>query len=242
MKILILGGTAEARRLADALVREGHEVISSLAGRTQDPILPEGGVRLGGFGGVPGLSAYLRAAGIELLVDATHPYAGLISVNAVAASTAAGVKLVRLMRPQWEPGAGDDWTVLDTAQAVADALPRDANVLLTTGHAGLTTYLERYDCQFFVRLIEVPDFALPRHAELLQTRPPYGLQSEMALMRRHEISHLVSKNSGGAQTSAKLEAARHLGVKVFMLARPVYGPAHEVSSIEAALEAIAAGR
>lgn len=238
MKILILGGTAEARQLANQLMQAGHEVITSLAGRTQDPILPKGGIRMGGFGGVPGLSAYLRAAHIELLVDATHPYAGLISVNAVAAADTSGIPLIRLMRPPWTSEAGEDWTILDSAQAAADALPSDARVLLTTGHAGLSTYLERYDCQFFVRLIEAPDFALPRHAELLQTRPPYTSASEVALMRRHEISHLISKNSGGGQTSAKLEAARQLGVKVFMLARPIYGPAREVDSVEAALAAI----
>lgn len=238
MKILILGGTAEARQLANRLVALGHEVISSLAGRTQDPILPEGGIRMGGFGGTPGLSAYLRAARIELLVDATHPYARMMSINAVAAAEASGVKLVRFMRPQWQPGGGDHWTVLETAQAAADALPSDARVLLTTGHAGLETYLDRHDCQFFVRLIETPDFPMPRHAELLQTRPPYDLAHETAMMRRHEITHLISKNSGGGQTSAKLAAARQLGVKVFMLARPIYGPALEVDSVEAAIAAL----
>lgn len=238
MKILILGGTAEGRQLANRLVALGHEVISSLAGRTQDPILPEGGIRMGSFGGTPGLSAYLRAARIELLVDATHPYASMMSINAVAAAEASGIRLVRYMRPQWEPGDGDQWTVLETAQAAADALPSDARVLLTTGHAGLETYLERYDCQFFVRLIETPDFPMPRHADLLQTRPPYDLAHETALMRRHEITHLISKNSGGGQTSAKLAAARQLGVKVFMLARPIYGAALEVESVEAAIAAL----
>jgi precorrin-6A/cobalt-precorrin-6A reductase len=238
MRILILGGTEEARQVANRLVEKGHEVISSLAGRTQDPILPEGGIRMGRFGGIPGLCAYLRAARIDRLVDATHPYAGQISVHAVQASTNTGVPLVRLMRPGWEPAEGQDWTVLETAQAAADALPSDARVLLTTGHTGLETFLGRYDCQFFVRLIEMPEFELPRHAELLQMRPPYTLNGELALMQRHEITHLISKNSGGGQTAAKLEAARQLGVKVFMLARPVYGPALEVDSVEAALAAI----
>jgi precorrin-6A/cobalt-precorrin-6A reductase len=238
MKILILGGTAEARQLANRLVALGHDVISSLAGRTQDPILPEGAIRMGGFGGVPGLCAYLRAARIELLVDATHPYAGQISINAVAASQDTGMRLVRLMRPEWQAGPGDDWTIMESAQMAADALPSDARVLLTTGHHGLQVFLGRYDCHFVVRLIEAPPFALPRHAELLQMRPPYDLTHEMALLDDHEITHLVSKNSGGGQTSAKLEAARRLGVKVFMLARPIYGPALEVTSVDAALEAV----
>ncbi|WP_332690706.1 cobalt-precorrin-6A reductase [Devosia sp.] len=239
MKILILGGTAEARQLANRLVGMGHDVITSLAGRTQDPILPAGGLRMGKFGGIPGLAAYLRAAGIERLVDATHPYAGQISINAVAAAQAADVKLVRYMRPAWEQQIGDDWVAVETAAEAADALPHNADVLLTTGHTGLEHFLERDDCHFVVRTIEAPAMELPRHASLLQTRPPYNLIDEMALMEREGITHLVTKNSGGGQTDAKLEAARRLGVKVFMIARPAYGPAHEVDSVEGAIEALA---
>jgi precorrin-6A/cobalt-precorrin-6A reductase len=238
MKILILGGTAEARQLANRLVGMGHDVITSLAGRTQDPILPAGGLRMGKFGGIPGLAAYLSVANIGCLVDATHPYAGQISINAVAAAQAAGVALVRYMRPAWEQQIGDDWLTVETAAEAAAALPPNADVLLTTGHTGLEHFLERDDCQFVVRTIEAPAMELPRHARLLQTRPPYTLIDEMALMEREGITHLVTKNSGGGQTAAKLEAARKLGVKVFMIARPAYGPADEVDSVEAAIEAL----
>jgi precorrin-6A/cobalt-precorrin-6A reductase len=238
MKILILGGTAEARQLANRLVGLGQDVITSLAGRTQDPILPAGGLRMGKFGGIPGLAAYLRVAGIERLVDATHPYAGQISINAVAAAHAAGVKLVRYMRPAWEQQIGDDWLTVETAAEAAAALPANADVLLTTGHTGLEHFLERDDCQFVVRTIEAPAMDLPRHARLLQTRPPYNLIDEMALMEREGITHLITKNSGGGQTAAKLEAARKRGVKVFMIARPAYGPALEVDSVEGAIEAL----
>nr|WP_314261896.1 cobalt-precorrin-6A reductase [uncultured Devosia sp.] len=238
MKILILGGTAEARELANRLVALGHEVTTSLAGRTQDPILPQGGLRMGGFGGIPGLAAYLRVAGIETLVDATHPYAGQISINAVAAAQAVHVPLIRYMRPEWEQQIGDDWITVETMVEAAAVLPHNADVLLTTGHAGLEHFLARDDCQFVVRTIEAPDMALPRHASLLQTRPPYGLIDEMALMEREGITHLVTKNSGGKQTSSKLEAARRLGVKVIMIARPVYGPANEVSSVNDAMAAL----
>jgi precorrin-6A/cobalt-precorrin-6A reductase len=238
MKILILGGTAEARQLANRLVGMGQDVITSLAGRTQDPLLPAGGLRMGKFGGIPGLAAYLRVAGIERLVDATHPYAGQISVNAVAAAHAAGVKLVRYMRPAWEQQIGDDWLTVETAAEAAAALPPNADVLLTTGHTGLEHFLERDDCQFVVRTIEAPAMDLPRHARLLQTRPPYNLIDEMALMEREGITHLITKNSGGGQTAAKLEAARKRGVKVFMIARPAYGPALEVDSVEGAIEAL----
>lgn len=238
MRILILGGTAEARQLADRLVALGHDVITSLAGRTREPILPQGEVRTGPFGGVPGLGAYLRAARIDRLVDATHPYAGTISRHAVAAAREAGVRLVRYMRPPWTPLPGQSWIVVDTPREAADSWPAGAAILLTTGHAGLEIYLQRDDCRLHLRMIEPPEIALPPHAELILSRPPFSLAEEMALMRRHGITHLVSKNSGGAQTSAKLEAARQLGVEIIMLARPAYGPAHEVDSVEAAIEAL----
>jgi precorrin-6A/cobalt-precorrin-6A reductase len=238
MKILILGGTAEARELANRLVDAGHDVITSLAGRTQDPKLPRGGLRMGKFSGVPGLCAYLRAAEIERLVDATHPYAGLMSINAVTAAQASGIALVRYMRPAWEQRRGDDWVMVDTAAEAAAALPPNADVLLTTGHTGLAHFLERDDCQFIVRTIEVPAEEMPRHATLLRTRPPFTLESEMALMRREGITHLITKNSGGAQTEAKLEAARQLGIKVIMIARPAYGPATEVASVDGAIAAL----
>ena len=241
MKILILGGTAEARQLARRLIALGHSVTTSLAGRTQDPILPEGNVRVGGFGGVPGLHAYLRAEGIERLVDATHPYARTMSMNAVAASEASGVKLVRFMRPAWRPEAGESWIEVTSAQEAAAALPLGAKVLLTTGHAGLQTYLEREDCVFLVRVIESPGFDLPGHAALIQSRPPYDLEAEFGLMRRHAITHLVAKNSGGDQTRAKLDAARQAGVEVVMIARPIYGPTLEVDNIDAALAALDIG-
>lgn len=238
MKILILGGTAEARELANRLVAMGHTVITSLAGRTQDPKLPEGEIRMGKFGGIPGLCAYLRAAGIERLVDATHPYAGLMSINAVAAAQATGIRLVRYMRPAWEQKPGANWLTVETAAEAAAALPHNADVLLTTGHTGLDKFLERDDCQFVVRTIEAPAMELPRHASLLQSRPPYGLADEMALMEREGITHLVTKNSGGTQTAAKLEAAQRLGVKVIMIARPAYGPALEVASVDDAIAAL----
>lgn len=239
MNILILGGTAEARQLANRLVALGHEVTTSLAGRTQDPIIPEGALRMGPFGGIPGLCAYLRAAHIDRLVDATHPYAGLISINAVAAAKATGVPLVRYMRPPWEPLEGQTWIIVDSVQEAADALPSGADVLLTTGHTGLETFLERDDCHLHVRVIERPDHDLPEHAELIVSRPPYSLEDEKTLLRRHGITHLVSKNSGGAQTAAKLEAARDMDLKVIMIARPTYGPAVEVDSVEAAIAALA---
>jgi precorrin-6A/cobalt-precorrin-6A reductase len=238
MKILILGGTGEARELAARLVALGHQVTTSLAGRTTSPLLPEGELRVGKFGGVPGLVGYLRAMRFDRLVDATHPYAGLISINAVAAAEQTGIPLMRCMRPEWtEPEDGPWRHVRDLAQA-ANALPPLAMVLVTTGHQGLEVLLKRDDCRFVVRVIEPPATPLPRHARLLLGRPPYTLDQELRLFRTEAITHLVSKNSGGTQTAAKLGAARQSGAEVIMIDRPAYGPAREVASVDEAVAAI----
>jgi len=241
MKILILGGTGEARALAARLVALGHEVTTSLAGRTESPLRPAGALRVGNFGGVVGLADYLEASGFDRLVDATHPYAGLISGNAVGAAERTGIPLVRLLRPAWLEPAGANWIHVSEIEAAARALPVGATVLLTTGHEGLPDLLARTDCRFVVRLIEAPEQVLPGHAKLLLDRPPYHFAGETALFRGEGISHLVSKNSGGTQTVAKLEAARGLGVAVVMVERPAYAAAVEVETVEAALAALHLG-
>ena len=156
MRILILGGTAEARELAKRLVALGHDVTTSLAGRTSGPALPAGELRVGKFGGVTGLVGYLQAMRFDRLVDATHPYAGLISINAVAAARQSGIPLVRFMRPEWAEPAGADWVHVPDVDGAAAALPRNATALITTGHEGLDKLLARDDCRLIVRLIEAP--------------------------------------------------------------------------------------
>jgi precorrin-6A/cobalt-precorrin-6A reductase len=238
MKILILGGTAEARELAARLVALGHDVMTSLAGRTSAPALPAGDLRVGKFGGIPGLVGYLMAMRFDRLVDATHPYAGLISINAVAAAQQTGIPLVRFMRPGWSEPAGADWIWVSSPAKAAGALPVGAAVLVTSGHEGLETLLGRDDCRLLVRLIEAPGFALPRHARLILARPPYTLAGERALFEREAITHLITKNSGGEQTAAKLQAARLTGAAVIMIERPAYGPAIDVGTTEDAIEAV----
>jgi precorrin-6A/cobalt-precorrin-6A reductase len=239
MNILILGGTGDARDLAARLVALGHRVTTSLAGRTREPILPAGELRVGKFGGVPGLVGYLKAMHFDRLVDATHPYAGLISINAVAAAQQTGIPLVRFMRPAWVEPEGAHWRHVPDLEAAAAALPSGATVLVTSGHEGLEQLLERDDCRFVVRLIEPPDEDLPRHARLVIARPPYALEAERMLFTREGITHLVTKNSGGSQTEAKLEVARLTGVEVIMVDRPAYGPATEVGTLDEAISAIA---
>lgn len=235
MKILILGGTGEARALADRLVDAGHDVTTSLAGRTSAPLLPQGALRIGGFGGPEGLAACLRTEAFDWLVDATHPYAGRISANAVAASAASGIPLLRLMRAPWDEPEDARWRHFESPEAAARALPPGARVLLTTGHAGLDHFLARADCGFLVRVIQAPQAALPDHAQLLLERPPYDLDHELALLRDNGVTHLVSKNSGGGQTAAKLAAAGALGVAVIIIDRPAYPAAREVASVDEAL-------
>ena len=237
MRILILGGTADARELAERLTALGHDVTTSLAGRTRRPALPAGQLRVGKFGGIPGLVGYLRAAGIDRIVDATHPYAGLISVNAVAASQASGVPLVRYMRPQWVEPEGAGWIHVSSVRAAAEALPVGANVFVTTGHEGLEHFVARNDCKMVARLIEPPSIDLG-HVWWLEDAPPYSIEDERKVFEKYEFTHLVTKNSGGAATWPKMVVARERGVQVIVVARPVYGPAVEVGSVEEAVAAV----
>lgn len=238
MKILILGGTGEARELAGRLVALGHEVTTSFAGRTREPRLPDGGVRVGKFGGVLGLAGYLQAAGIDRLIDVTHPYAEAISMNAVAAAKQTGIPLVRVARPAWAEPPGANWRHVPDLGAAADALPSGAKALISTGHEGLELFLARDDCRLVIRLIERPGRVMPDHAQLILQRPPYTLEAERTLFRQEAFTHLVTKNSGGDATAAKLVAARESGVVVIMIERPVYGPGVEVGSVEEAVRMV----
>ncbi|MDB5539874.1 MAG: hypothetical protein JWQ89_1601 [Devosia sp.] len=238
MKILILGGTEEARLMAERLVKMGHEVTSSLAGRTSEPMLPAGNVRIGGFGGGDGMGNYILTEGFERLVDATHPYAEEIKRNAVKAADLAGLKLVRLTRPPWNEPQYAFWKHMASAEEAAASLPKGARALLTVGHTKLDTYLARTDCSFVVRSIEPPERELPVNATSLIGRPPFFFNGELAMMQEQGISHLISKNSGGAQTEAKLQAALRLRLPVFMLVRPGLPTAYEVPTVGQAIAAL----
>jgi precorrin-6A/cobalt-precorrin-6A reductase len=220
VRILILGGTGEARELAAALVAAGTDVISSLAGRVRQPRLPDGPVRVGGFGGVDGLAAFLRAEGITRVIDATHPFAGTISANAALASAEAGVPLLVLRRPGWE--ADPDWESVADIRAAAEtvrAWPGDS-VFLTTGRRDLSAFAADDGHRFLVRTVDPPDGPAPPRMTLVLDRGPYTVESESALMREHRVGLLVTKNSGGPMTAAKLSAARNLSVGVVMVRRP----------------------
>lgn len=219
-RILILGGTRDARALAADLIARGFPVITSLAGVTAEPLLPPGEVRRGGFGGAGGLADYLKAEGIVAVVDAAHPFAARISANADAACRAAGVPLRRLERPAWQPGTGDRWTSVASVEEAAAALPGGARVLLTIGRKEIMPFLAREDISGIARMIEAPGVSIPPRWNVLLDRPPFTPASERQLLREHAIGWLVTKNAGGQDTMAKLEAAREEGIPVIMVARP----------------------
>jgi len=230
---LILGGTAEARNLAHRLVAdERFEVISSLAGRTRDPIMPEGFVRVGGFGGVHGLTSYLDEEDIDLVADATHPFAAGMSGNAAAACTAAAVPYLRLERPAWTPGPGDVWTSVRDVEAAAQTVPEGATALVTIGRQEIAPLLKRGDVQLVLRMIEPPGDALPPSSILIAARPPFTLEEERETLEAHGVTVLVTKNSGGDATSAKLTAARELKLPVIMIERPAKPDAGTAANIE----------
>ncbi len=237
-QVLILGGTGDALALAGAL--SGHPRVAtttSLAGRTSAPAPPAGALRFGGFGGVSGLTAFLRDAAIDLVIDATHPFAAQMSGHAVAACEAAERPLLRLSRPPWQPQPGDNWIpVADLAAAAVVVAERGQRVFLTTGARDLAAFAELESVWFLVRLIEPPAEPLPlgQH-RLILARGPFSEADEAALLREQSIDLLVSKNSGGPATAGKLAAARRLRIPVAMVERPVLPPCEEVCDLDAAL-------
>jgi precorrin-6A/cobalt-precorrin-6A reductase len=224
VRILILGGTGEARELAAELTTAGVDVLSSLAGRVRQPRLPDGRVRIGGFGGTAGLAAFLRAEGVTSVVDATHPFATAITANAAEAARQAGVPLLVLRRPPWP--ADSSWDTVHDIHAAAAAVARwdGQSVFLTTGRRDLGAFAGDDRHRFLVRTVDPPDGPVPPRMTLVLDRGPYTVDGESALMRHHEVGLLVTKNSGGPMTAAKLQAARDLGARVVMVQRPPLPP------------------
>jgi precorrin-6A/cobalt-precorrin-6A reductase len=232
VKVLLLGGTGEARRLASVLAGE-HDVVSSLAGRTEEARLPVGEVRQGGFGGVAGLTAWLAENGIEAVVDATHPFAATMTTHAAAACTALGLPLLVLRRRGWQEQPGDDWHWAADGGAAAALLPAlGQRVFLTIGRQGLAAFAET-GLWTLARCVDPPE-PQPTWCELVLDRGPYELPAELELLRSRRIDVLVTKNSGGDMTAAKLTAARTLGIPVVLIERPPL-PAG-VATVETAAE------
>ena len=242
-RVLLLGGTREAVELARALAgNPGVETTYSLAGRTRRPASVPVPVRTGGFGGPDGLAAYLRDTNIDLVVDATHPYAETMSAHAALACERESVPRLVLHRPPWTPGPGDRWVEVSDTAAAARALPAlGRRAFLTVGGRDLESFRQVEGVSFLVRSVESPAIALDAaRFEVVLARGPFDLESECRLLESRAIDVVVSKNSGGAAAHAKLKAARALGLPVVMIERPAPPPGPRVETVAAAADWIAA--
>ena len=221
-RVLVLGGTAEGRELATRLVADGVGVLSSLAGRVSAPRLPPGEVRVGGFGGAAGLAEFLATEGISAVIDATHPFAAGITANATSACLRTGTPLLVLRRPPWTAVPGDRWTTvpdLASAAATVAAEPAESVVLLTVGRQGVGAFYAAPQ-RFWLRAVDPPEGPQPARTEVILDRGPFTVDAELALLQKLSVDLLVTKNSGGPMTAAKLVAARQLGLPVIVVDRP----------------------
>jgi precorrin-6A/cobalt-precorrin-6A reductase len=234
-RILILGGTTEARQLAGKLAARADLAITlSLAGRTETPVAQGVPIRTGGFGGAGGLAAYLQDMRIDLLIDATHPYAAQISANAAEAAQETGVPIVALRRPGWEPAEGDRWTLVDSVASAVTALgavPRHA--FLALGRQEVAAFEAAPQHHYLIRSVDrvEPKLAIP-DATYLLARGPFREADERALLDSHGIDVVVSKNSGGEATYGKIAAARALGIEVVMIRRPALPDVTSAETVE----------
>jgi precorrin-6A/cobalt-precorrin-6A reductase len=237
-RLLILGGTGDAAQLAaQAVAMPGVEVMTSMAGRVRHPVAPAGQLRIGGFGGAAGLIEYVREQHIDLLIDATHPFATQMSHHAATAAQACGLRHLMLVRPPWEPVSGDRWLAVDSIAAAVTALPGIARrVLLTIGRQELAAFAPLQNLWFLMRMIDppLPDTPVPPGTLILE-RGPFALEDERQLLQTYAIEAMVSKNSGGDATYAKIIAARELGLPVVMMQRPPMPAGEQVANVEHAV-------
>jgi precorrin-6A/cobalt-precorrin-6A reductase len=242
VRVLLLGGTAEARALAGALTERGVDLISSLAGRVSNPAMPVGATRVGGFGGADGLAAFVAAEGITAVVDATHPFAASITGNAAAVAARSGLPLLVLRRPAWTQRPGDDWVRVPDVAAAARlaAAAGPGTIFLTTGRRDLAAFAADDGHHYLVRTVDPPQGPTPPRMTLLLDRGPYVLDAERDLMNTHRVRLLVTKDSGGELTVAKLDAARAIGLPVVMVDRPPLPHGVDVvATVDAAVDWVA---
>lgn len=238
-----MGGTTEASRLAQALAQAGADAVFSYAGRTDAPVAQPLPTRVGGFGGVAGLQAWLQAERITHVVDATHPFAAQMSSNAVHACAALGLPLLAFERPAWKAQTGDSWQHVADIDAAVQALPSaPGRVFLAIGRQHLAPFLARSEHWYLLRLVDsMTDLPL-EHCQVVQDRGPFSVAGDKALLQIHGITHIVSKNSGGAGAEAKLVAARELGIPVLMIDRPFIPARQTAATVDAVLQWLNAAR
>lgn len=235
-RTLVLGGTTEASKLARALAELGEDAVFSYAGRTANPVEQPLPMRVGGFGGVDGLVDYLQREAISHVVDATHPFAAQMSRNVVEACAQTGVPLCAFERPPWQAGTGDNWIHVPDIDGAVAALPESpACVFLAIGKQNLAQFARRPQHHYLLRLVDRPGADLPPlNSSIEIARGPFDEAGDLALLQRHGVTHLVSKNAGGRGASAKLAAARALSLPIIMIDRPqvpprkIYGDLAEV--------------
>ncbi len=234
--ILLLGGTSEASLLARLLAEKGIKATFSYAGRTEAPIAQPLPTRIGGFGGVEGLACYLTSQQISHVIDATHPFAARMSLNAVAACAQTGTPLLALERPAWTAETGDTWTHVAAISDAVDALPdAPARVFLAIGKQHLAPFAAKPQHHYLLRLVDPPGVLPLPDATAIIAKGPFTVEGDLALLSQNTITHIVAKNSGGMGAWAKLDAARHLGLPVILIDRPALPPRLTASSPEEAV-------
>jgi len=243
LRVLVLGGTLDASRLAQALAKAGVDGIFSYAGRTSAPIAQPLPTRVGGFGGVAGLQAFLQTERITHVADATHPFAAQMSSNAVQACASAGVPLLALERPAWQAQSGDVWQHVPDIAAAVQALPTEpARVFLAIGRQHLAPFLACTQHWYLLRLVD-PVLDLPaERGQVVLDRGPFTVEGDRTLLQAYGITHIVSKNSGGAGAQAKLTAARERSLPVILIDRPFIAARPTVGDVDQVLQWIAVAR
>lgn len=236
--VLILGGTTEANALAAALAQQTIPATFSYAGRTRHPKVQPLPTRIGGFGGAEGLMTYIEQHHISHVVDATHPFAAQMSLNAWQATQATQTPLIALTRPPWQPQPGDQWQCVADLDAALTALKGPAErVFIATGRQHLAAFAAHPQHRYWVRLVDTPTEPLPLPDVVpIIDRGPFTHEGDLALLRQYQIQRLVCKNAGGQGASAKLSAARQLSLPVVMINRPALPPRPEVHQLEAVLD------
>ncbi len=237
MHVLILGGTTEASELASLLAsRPDLRATLSLAGRTKNPVLPRISYRIGGFGGAEGLVAWMRENHVTAIIDATHPFASRMPFNAAVAAQACSIPIISLTRLAWKAQTGDDWLEVETHQLAIDSLSATGKrIFLTVGRLEVDNYIAAHQHFYLVRTIDDVSPKQLQNAKYITARAPFSVEGEQTLMEEHHIDTLITKNSGGSATAAKLVAARNLGIKVILISRPPKPDIPCVMSAEAAL-------
>lgn len=233
MKVLLLAGTGDARRIAEKLVElAAVELVASLAGVTRSPLTLPCETRIGGFGGVDGFRTYLIGHGFDAVVDATHPFAQKMTQTAVRVCNRLNMPYLQMLRPEWQAQAGDHWVEINQEQEARDHIAKGSTVFLATGRQTLPAFENLGDCRLICRQIDPPDQPFPYpNGEFLMGRPPFSVEEEIALFSRLKVQWLVVKNSGGQASRSKLDAARHLEIPVLMIARPAPADGNRVASV-----------